>query len=100
MEMRTARTNAIAGTLVFFGLLAPQAVAAQPQSSDSTKITALDVSKCTIIVIGRHRTCPKFVEPGTVQVLLTEEQYKALENLPPATKKDIEEARKKLESAP
>jgi hypothetical protein len=52
------------------------------------------------LVIGRHRTCPKFVEPGTVQVLLTEEQYKCLENLPPATKKDIEEARKKLESAP
>ena len=78
--MRLFRTTAIAGALVFFELLARQAIA-EPQT--------LDLSSCNNF--GKLHICPKTQQ----DLLLSDKQFEALKKAPKPTKKQIEDFLKK-----
>lgn len=84
--MRTLRTTTMAGAIVFLELFAQKAMAAELQP--------LDLSRC--IKIGKYRICPYFVP----KLVLSEEQFEALQKTRPLTADDIKAVEKTLEKTP
>ena len=63
------------------------------------ELQPLDLTKCgKIIHMGKYHICPKFV-PG-IDLVLLNEQFEALKDVPAPTTEDIKAARKALEATP
>jgi hypothetical protein len=73
------RLNRLAGAIVFFPFLAPQAMAASPE------LTALDLSRC--IHFGKIVVCPQSQQP----IAFSEEQFEALTKAPKLTEEQIQD---------
>lgn len=91
--MGTARTTAVAGMLIFFGLLAPKAMAEQAK-----QLSTIDLNSCKCV--GHWCGCKLRPEDGALNadVLLTDKAIEALKKEPAPTKDDIEGSRKLFEA--
>jgi len=95
--MRAVRTNAIAAALVFFELMATQAMA------EPIDLTTLDINSCRDA--GGWHACPRKVEPSNTAavkswVILPGKVFEDFKTAPAPTQNDIEALKKKLEATP
>jgi hypothetical protein len=80
MAMRTVRTTAIAGALVFIEFLAPQAMAEPPHKKPPHKKLTVHLSSCTPQNIGKFHGC-YIVPPDSnigIEVLFSKEDIEAI----------------------
>jgi hypothetical protein len=77
-----------------------QAMAAEPESS---ALSTIDLTTC--VRYGRYHGCILKVDPSSAalsssHILLSNEQFEALQKLPALTDKDTNEAKKVIEATP